>query len=94
MFAARWLLAEYPEALRERYKLETLPSVPIELIEAIGRKRGCLVGGGQVELNRAGELLLREMRSGKLGRISIEKPTAEDYAPASESDEDSPAPAQ
>ncbi len=74
IFAARWLLEAYPTALQERYKLEALPSEPIPLIEAIGRKRGCLVGGGEVDFNRAGELLLREMRSGKLGRVSLEKP--------------------
>ncbi|MEM9414277.1 MAG: ribosome biogenesis GTPase YlqF [Planctomycetota bacterium] len=77
VFAARWLLAEYPAALKERYKLATLPDEPVALLEAIGKKRGCLVGGGEVDLNRAGELLLREMRGGKLGRISIEKPAPE-----------------
>lgn len=80
VFAARWLAQQYPEALKARYKLESIPAQPIELLEAIGRKRGCLVGGGEVDLNRAGELLLREMRRGKLGRISMEKPTAEDLA--------------
>jgi len=74
IFAARWLLAQYPEALKERYKLDALPAEPIPLIEAIGRKRGCLVGGGEVDFNRASELLLREMRGGKLGRVSMEKP--------------------
>lgn len=80
VFAARWLLAEYPDALKERYKLDALPAEPVALLEAIGRKRGCLVGGGEVDLNRAGELLLREVRAGKLGRISMEKPTAEELA--------------
>lgn len=74
VFAARWLAAQYPEALMKRYKLDVIPEQPIALLEAIGRKRGCLVGGGEVELNRAGELLLREMRAGKLGRVSMEKP--------------------
>jgi len=74
MFAARWLLEKYPDALRTRYKLKVLPEASLELLETIGKKRGCLVGGGEVDLSRAGELLLREMRSGKLGRISLEWP--------------------
>ena len=74
IFAARWLIRQYPDALGQRYKLDTVPEEPIPLIEAIGKKRGCLVGGGEVDFNRASELLLREMRSGKLGRISLEAP--------------------
>lgn len=85
VFAARWLIAQYPDALKERYKLEDIPAEPVALLEAVGRKRGCLVGGGEVELNRAGELLLREMRGGKLGRLSLEKPTAEDLVAGMES---------
>lgn len=75
VFAARYLAQAYPNELRVRYKLDELPEEPITLLETIGKKRGCLIGGGEVDLNRAGELLLREMRSGKLGRISLEKPS-------------------
>ena len=45
-----------------------------ELIVAIGRRLGCLAGKGEVDLTRASEALLRELRSGKLGRISLEEP--------------------
>ena len=74
VFAARYLMQTYPDELCERYKLKDLPEEPIALLNEIGKKRGCLIGGGEVDLNRAGELLLREMRSGKLGRISLERP--------------------
>ena len=74
VYAVRYLAANYPSELRARYKLDTLAEDPIEILEMIGKKRGCLIGGGEVDLNRAGELLLREMRSGKLGRISLERP--------------------
>eukprot|EP00752_Nemacystus_decipiens_P016598 g14838.t1 len=74
IFAARYLAEHYPNEVKARYKLDELPEEPIELINAIGKKRGCLIGGGEVDFNRAGELLLREMRAGKLGRVSLEKP--------------------
>lgn len=77
--AALLLLRRYPDRLAERYKLKTLPEADapdaaVELLEAVGRKRGCLVPGNEVDMTRASELLLRELRSGKLGRVSLEWP--------------------
>ena len=46
------------------------------VLEAIGRRRGCLTGGGHVDYEKAAGILLRELRSGKLGRISLESPDA------------------
>ncbi|MEO0475024.1 MAG: ribosome biogenesis GTPase YlqF [Planctomycetota bacterium] len=74
IYAARYLAEHYPNEVRARYKLDELPGDPIALVNAIGKKRGCLISGGEVDFNRAGELLLREMRAGKLGRISLERP--------------------
>ena len=76
IYAARYLLAFYPNEVRERYKFKALPEDPIVLVTEIGKKRGCLVSGGEVDFNRAGELLLRELRAGKLGRISLERPAS------------------
>ncbi len=73
-FAAEYLLANYPENIMQRYQLEQLPYNELELIEAIGRKRGCLRAGGHIELNKASKILLSELRSGKLGRITLETP--------------------
>lgn len=77
--AAAYLLQHYPDRLRERYKLADLPDVqsddaPLALLDTIGRKRGCLVAGGEVEFTKACQLLLRELRTGKLGRVSLETP--------------------
>ncbi len=80
--AAMHLLRHYPDRLIERYKIKDpadLPdpaddNAPYALLELVGRKRGCIVAGGQVEMTRASELLLRELRSGKLGRVSLELP--------------------
>ena len=73
-----YLVEKYPSMLTARYGLETLPEPPLALLEEIGRQRGCLVSGGEVDLRRAAELLLRELRSGKLGRISLEHPAEPD----------------
>lgn len=79
IFAAKWLMSDYPVALVERYKLKDLPEEPLALFDAIGRKRGCLVAGGEVEINRAAEILLRDLRSGKLGRLTYERPGDVDF---------------
>ncbi len=46
----------------------------VRLLEACGRKRGCLLKGGEVDYNRAAALVLDEFRAGKLGRISLDLP--------------------
>ncbi len=74
LFAADYLLQAYPQALQERYKLKELPQRDIELLEAVGKKRGCLRSGGRIDLHKASEILLHDLRSGALGRISMETP--------------------
>lgn len=73
-FAAEFLLEIYPEALKTRYKLKTLPQEAAALIEMIGRKRGCLRAGGVIDIHQASEVLLNDLRTGALGRISLETP--------------------
>lgn len=73
-FAADFLVERYPERLISHYGLTELPTADLALIEAIGRRRGCLRKGGVVDLDRAANVLLRDMASGGLGRISLETP--------------------
>jgi ribosome biogenesis GTPase A len=73
-FAAEFLASRYPDQFKARYKLDALPEKASGLVEIIGRKRGCLVSGGVVDLERASELLLRELRAGHLGPLSLESP--------------------
>lgn len=70
----KYISDRYPALLLKRYKLNEIPDKPIAALEEIGRRRGCLVSGGEVDLHRAAELFLRELRSGKIGRISLERP--------------------
>jgi ribosome biogenesis GTPase A len=71
---AQYLAERYPAMLLQRYNLSTLPETPLAIVEQIGRRRGCLIKGGDVDLHRAAELLLRELRAGSLGLISLERP--------------------
>lgn len=74
-FTAEVLVKHYPALLCERYKLsEPLPREGISLVEAIGAKRGCLKKGGILDYQKASEILIRELRAGKIGRISLETP--------------------
>lgn len=70
------LSSKFPAMLKARYKLEDIPEgiTPEELLQTIGRKRGCLVSGGVVDLQRASVLLLDEFRGGKIGNITLETP--------------------
>jgi len=81
-FTLAFLAQRYPEALRSRYKLTSLDREPTELLEDVARARGLLIRRGELDLERAADVLLREVRSGKLGRISFERP--EDVAPETE----------
>lgn len=65
----------YPDRLSERYKLDDFSNMQSwEILEAIGRKRGMLISGGEVNTERASVMLLDEYRGGRLGRISLEFP--------------------
>ncbi len=81
MFALKWLVETYPERVKERYKLAELNLETDALLAKIGSKRGCLVAGGEVDIRRAAEVLLREVRGGQLGRISFETPPETITAP-------------
>ncbi|MCK4502003.1 MAG: 50S ribosome-binding GTPase, partial [Desulfuromonadales bacterium] len=71
---AQYLTEKYPALLLKRYKMACLAETPLAIVEEIGRRRGCLIKGGDVDHHRAAELLLRELRAGNLGRISLERP--------------------
>ncbi len=77
-----------PEDLKGRYKLKELADEPRQVVEDIGRKRGCLRPGGVVDTEKAAELLLRELRGGKLGRITLQTVAAFEEEQLSLCDED------
>lgn len=65
---------EYPDRLRERYKISGFEGAqPWEILEMIGKKRGMLLRGGEIDYERAAAMLLDEYRGGKLGRLTLDK---------------------
>lgn len=69
-----YLREVYPTRLQARYGGKLPMRESVETLEAIGRFRGCLGGGGLVDFDRSGRLLLNEFRSGQLGRMTLETP--------------------
>ncbi|MCM3321728.1 ribosome biogenesis GTPase YlqF [Cytobacillus sp. FSL W7-1323] len=74
VYALRFMTEHYPEKLVERYQLNELPEEIVELFDEIGQKRGCLVSGGTVDYDKVTELIIREFRSEKFGRLTLESP--------------------
>ena len=73
------LMEVAPKAFCERYKLdfdEVCELDGYDLFNLVGRKRGFLVSGGEVNSERTANMLLEEFRSAKIGRITLEKPHA------------------
>jgi len=69
----------YPALLKERFRLDSLPDGSKEengmkLLEEAGRKRGCIISGGEIDFNRIAAIVLDEFRGGKIGRITLERP--------------------
>jgi len=72
---AEFLNENYRELLCARYKLSDTDGMQgFELVEYIGKKRGFVISGGEIDFLRASNILLDEFRSAKIGRISIETP--------------------
>lgn len=68
---------EAPGALEARYGVAPNGSEPFDALCALGKKRGFIVSGGEVNTDRMARVLLDEFRSGKLGRITLESPPEE-----------------
>ena len=66
---------KYPQKLTERYKMTDFEEMSgYEMLELLGRKRGFVISGGEIDTERAAKILLDEFRGAKLGRISLESP--------------------
>jgi len=70
--------AEVDEILARDSAGPAASSRGVDLLEAVGRRRGALRAGGHVDLNRAADLFLRELRGGKMGAVSYERPPESD----------------
>lgn len=68
-----YLRQHQPEALAARYKLTDIKEDPVELMDQIGAKRGCLISGGRIDRLKVAILILDEFRASKLGRITLDE---------------------
>ena len=70
-----YLKTEYPDNIKERYKIEFGSEIEdYDLLLMIGKKRGFVVSGGAIDDERTAKMILDEVRGLKLGKISFEKP--------------------
>ena len=67
------LQKHYANELMARYKIERVFEDPLDTLDAIARKRGCLMSGGHIDYNRIAVILLDEFRGGKIVNISLER---------------------
>jgi ribosome biogenesis GTPase A len=73
-YTVEYLAEHYAEMLKQRYQIDGDPKSDIEWMEAIGSKRGALRAGGRIDLHKASEILLHELRAGTIGQITLERP--------------------
>ena len=73
-YAGKHLLQHYGDRLVDRYKLEQVPEDIVGLFDAVGHRRGCLGKNAVVNYERVARILITELRSGKLGPLTLESP--------------------
>jgi ribosome biogenesis GTPase A len=74
VFALNFLKEQYPQRLMERYSLTAIPENIVELFDEIGKRRGCLMSGGLIDYDKTSEIVLRDIRTEKLGPLTFETP--------------------
>jgi ribosome biogenesis GTPase A len=73
-FLGNLLLQRYPALLNARYKFDVTGMDGVDVVEAVAKRRGYRLKGGDLDLEKAAMTLLTDYRSGALGRISLETP--------------------
>lgn len=71
IFGLRFLEKHYPGALKARYKLRDIPDI-VPLFDHIGRLRGCLRAGGEIDYDKTAEVIIRDIRGMKLGPLTFD----------------------
>lgn len=77
-FFLSFMRDNYPENLKARYKIENFENLEgYEITELIGRKRGFVVSGGEINTERAANVIMDEFRGGLIGKVTLELPGGE-----------------
>ncbi|PKO92245.1 MAG: ribosome biogenesis GTPase YlqF [Betaproteobacteria bacterium HGW-Betaproteobacteria-1] len=74
LFLAKIMLERYPALLNARYKIDVTGMDDVDLLEAVAKRRGFLIKGGHVDMEKTAMAFLVDYRSGALGRVSLESP--------------------
>ncbi|MBN2260952.1 MAG: ribosome biogenesis GTPase YlqF [Clostridiales bacterium] len=72
-----FLMKNYPELLKKRYQVELENKEPIEVMDEMAIKRGCILKANEIDYFKISNILLDEYRNGKLGKISLEWPSVD-----------------
>lgn len=73
-YAVDYLLTAYPQRLLQRYQLNRIPASALECLETLGARCGARRSGDHVNLHRASEILIHDLRAGNLGALCLETP--------------------
>ncbi len=75
-YLTEFLCQNYPQMLTERYKIDNIDEFAdaYDLMELMGKKRGCIMSGGRVDMFRTANMILDDFRSARIGRITLEEP--------------------
>ncbi|RIW36390.1 ribosome biogenesis GTPase YlqF [Bacillus salacetis] len=74
VYGLRFLEKQYPKRLEERYGIVVFPEEIVEVFDKIGTQRGCLVSGGEVDYDKTSDLIVRDIRSDRLGKLTFDIP--------------------
>lgn len=74
VYTLTFLIENYPSSLKERYQIGEVPSEIVPLFDEIGKKRGCMMPGGLTDYDKVAELVIRDIRTENLGKITFERP--------------------
>ena len=73
-YLLEYLIKNYPERIKERFNIELEEKETMDVLEEIARKRGAIISGGNINMQKVSDIILNEFQNGKLGRITIELP--------------------
>lgn len=72
-----YLREHYPDAIGNRYQVPDTVEKPADILAEIAKNRNCMKKGNEIDYSRAAALLIDDFRSGRLGRITLERPNGE-----------------
>jgi ribosome biogenesis GTPase A len=75
VYILKYLNKHYPDRLEERYGLDLEEEDIVVWFDDIGKKRGCLGSGGSIDYDKTSEVIIRDLRSGRLGLLSFDRPS-------------------